>query len=147
MRFYLVNRWAYVDGPSAMEWALGVRSTDHVKILERAWRSFSIGDRAGAIAWMEARTYSPELEPAYALYLQDHVARQDYKSALVLAEQIQDPARKMHVFQAIGRSWIVDDPEGAEAWMELIDASPDFREKVRAVRRPPEARGRIPTKG
>jgi hypothetical protein len=131
MRVYLVNRWAYVDGPAAMAWALSVQSKNREDVVERAWRSFLIGDRDKALAWMAEQPHSAALEPAYVMYLID-VAREDHRRALALSESIDDPEDRLRIWQAVGRSWIVEDADAAEAWMAEMDLPPEVVEKIRA---------------
>ena len=137
MAFYMVGRWARRDGPAAMEWALPLVSKTSHKVVERVWRSFHKSDPDAALAFMEQQPFSPSLEPAYTLYLLN-VAHQDYRQALALSDQLQDPRRRLHVWQAIGRIWIVEDPAGAEAWMAEIKLPPDALELIRAHKRKAE---------
>jgi hypothetical protein len=101
-------------------------------VVERAWRNFLSRDPDAAVAWMEKQTPTPSLEPAYALYLQ-RLAREDDARALELSADLDDPRRRLQVWQAVGRSWIVRDPEGATEWMDTIDLPPEIEKRILAL--------------
>jgi glycosyltransferase involved in cell wall biosynthesis len=138
---YMINRWAHDDGPTAFAWALANDLPAKVHIVERAWRSFLIGDRAAALDWMSEQPYSKAIEPAYSLYLMN-LAKHDHQRALELSSQIEDHSRHLMIWQSVGRSWIAEDPIGAEAWMSGLDLPPSVVQNIRA-RKPDPTRGRI----
>jgi hypothetical protein len=106
LAYYLVSDWARRDGPAAIEWATTLRSRTAHKVVERAWRNFLSRDPDAAVAWMEGQPKTSALEPAYALYLQ-RLAREDDARALELSADLEDPRRRLQVWQAVGRRWIV----------------------------------------
>ena len=126
----------------AIEWAVVSPIGKKDKTVERAWRSALIGDREAALAWMEKQSYSEALEPAYALYLAN-LAGRDHQRALELSAQVKSRQRLIHIWQAIGRNWIAEDPISAEAWMTSLDLPPDVVRNIRA-RRSPASQGHIP---
>ncbi len=131
--YYMVGAWARLDGPSAIRWAMPFRLPNSHKVVERAWKNFLLTDPGSAVQWIESQPASPDLEPAYALYVA-RVATEDHRRALALAEQIQDERRLNHARQAIGRAWIVKDPAGAEAWLGEVDLPEKIEERIRAVK-------------
>lgn len=139
--YYLVGRWGQEDGPAAMAWATTNKAPNPFRVVERAWRSFSLADREAARSWMASQSYFKALEPAYAIYLAD-MAREDYRRALELASKIEDERYRQQVWQAVGRSWLADDPAGAEAWMAEVEISPETERMIRAIM-PPSEIGRV----
>jgi hypothetical protein len=139
--YYLVGRWGHEDGPAAMAWATSGKAPNAFRVVERAWRSFSIADREAARSWMASQPYSKAIEPAYASYLVG-MARDDYRRALELASKIEDERYRQQVWQAVGRSWLADDPAGAEAWMAQAPISPETERMIRAIQ-PPSEIGRV----
>jgi hypothetical protein len=131
--YYMVGAWSRFDGPAAITWAMPFRLPNSHKVVERGWKNFLFHDPEAAMAWMAAQPVSQDLEPAYALYVA-RVAREDPQRALVLSEQIEDERRLNHARQAIGRAWIVKDPEAAEAWLEQIDLPEEIKKRIRAVK-------------
>lgn len=68
---------------------------------------------------------------AYALFLQ-RLATDDYAKALLLAGALQDDRRRVQVYQAVGRNWIVRDPDGARNWMARVNLPAEIEKRIRA---------------
>ncbi|MBJ19029.1 MAG: hypothetical protein GY910_00220 [bacterium] len=128
--WYFVTAWAQIDGPAAVEWALQVPKTRiSFKIVERAFVKFQATDRASAHVWMAAQPFSEKLEPAYAIYVSS-VAAEDHQRAIVLSEKFVSERHRYRAYQAIGRSWIDDDREAAEAWVRSLDLPDDLVKRI-----------------
>ena len=128
--WYFVSAWAPIDGPAAMAWALDVpESRISFKIVERAFVKFQAADRQAAHAWMAKQPFSEELEPAYAIYVSS-VAQEDHQRALALAGKFVSPRHRYRAYQAIGRSWIDDDREAAEAWVRSLDLPDELVKRI-----------------
>lgn len=128
--WYFVSAWAQIDGPAAVAWALQLPETRiSFKIVERAFVKFQATDRASAHAWMEAQPFSVKLEPAYAIYVSS-VAEEDHQRAIALAEKFVNQRHRYRAYQAIGRSWIDDDREAAEAWVRSLDLPDELVKRI-----------------
>ena len=128
--WYFVTAWAQIDGPAAVEWALQLPKTRiSFKIVERAFVKFQATDRASAHAWMAAQPFSEKLEPAYAIYVSS-VAKEDHQRARALAEKFVSQRHRYRAYQAIGRNWIDDDREAAEAWVRSLDLPDELVRRI-----------------
>lgn len=128
--WYFVSAWAPIDGPAAVEWALGLPKTRiSFKIVERAFVKFQATDREAAHAWIAKKPFSEDLEPAYAVYVAN-VAAEDHQRALALADKIVSDRHRYRAYQAIGRSWIDDDREAAEAWVRSLDLPDELVKRI-----------------
>lgn len=115
---YLAARWGWIDGPSAMRWALGLSSgKDRDSLTERAYRSFLRRDAKAARAWILDQEFSIALEPAYTLFLMSTV-RAAPETTLARLEPIEDEARRAKVLTAVGRAWMEKDAVSARRWLE-----------------------------
>ena len=128
--WYFVTAWAQIDGPAAVAWALQLPKTRiSFKIVERSFVKFQATDRAAAHTWMAAQPFSKGLEPAYAIYVSS-VAVEDHQRALVLAEKFVSQRHRYRAYSAIGRNWIDDDREAAEAWVQSLDLPDELVKRI-----------------
>lgn len=128
--WYFVSAWAPIDGPAAVAWALQIpESRISFKIVERAFVKFQASDLEAAHAWIEAQPLTPELEPAYAVYVA-RVAAEDHQRARELAKNLASERFQYRAIQAIGRNWLDDDRAAAEAWVRGQDLPAELVERI-----------------
>jgi hypothetical protein len=133
-------RWGWIDGKAAMEWARGLpadlENRDRVVLSTyRGWMTF---DREQARTWMRSTEQTEGLAPALEAFITD-LARSDPTEALEWVPRLQSESRRERSLIAIGRNWLIADPEGAARWLEDAELPPAI---VESIERKPRAAGR-----
>lgn len=131
IRRHLAYYWGKRDGPAAMEWAISLPETnDRPAVVKRAFMSFGRKHKEEARAWIAARKPTPVLQQVYSRYLTAIAKEGEAERALELAERATDPEVRERVLIAVGKGWMIQDPEGMQAWLEESDFDPEFEARI-----------------
>jgi hypothetical protein len=92
-------------------------------------------DSRGALAYIENAKIEPWLDPAVSIYTKMIVSNDASRSqeALGWVARISDPELRDATTVLIARSWLLEDPEAAEAWLAQANVPDLVRQKVHEV--------------
>ena len=131
-------------GGDVVEWVARVPDGDaqkrenKEKALAMAFALWAFRDSASAMDWIEGKIGEGSTEPwlrpligTYALQL----AASSPAEAIQWAEQVEYESREVLLIR-IARSWLTQDPEAAEAWLNQSSLSESAREEARDTTQP-----------
>lgn len=124
------------DGGKVVEWigrGLVLSEDDDVEELPLLFGFWALRDRGGALAWMKEQIRS-DAPPAWLPHLYAEYARQlgpeDPVEAIRWAEQVEGETDRERILIRIVRSWLKQDEEAAEAWLDRSSLSEAARRRA-----------------
>jgi hypothetical protein len=123
----VVSGWARNDPAAAAKWAQGQPpKAEYLKGIALGW---IFKDLTGATEWVN----TVEAGPVKDIVLNEVVKRvqsQNPQVALAWIEGIFDETKRTKAYENLGRSWLINDPGAARAWLENAPVSEEFKNQV-----------------
>ena len=122
--------WAKGDGAAAMRWLQSLPPGDDLPtVVQETYRMWFTTDMPAASAWLREQPLDPWLDPAISTFA-SWQTQEDPQEAVAWAGRVHDPYRRKLAYGKVLLTWLRDDPEAAQAWLD--GAGADLPEETRA---------------
>ncbi len=131
--------WVRVDPEAAMAWLRGLDpGIDRDVAVSDAFNEWRRRDLAAANAWLRRQKPGQAwLDLAVASFVRQQVDAKgdiDWAEALRWATPIEKEEQKWAAVAYVARSWLIDDPTAAEAWLATRTEIPElYQRKIREI--------------
>jgi hypothetical protein len=130
------TRWAKREPAKAMAWVASLPPSRGRDVAVReTYLAWVRTDLAAALAYVENAQLEPWLDPAVAVYTKMIVVNDPGRSqeALGWVARISSPELRDATTILIARSWLLEDPAAAEAWLAQADVPDLVRQKIHEI--------------
>ncbi|MGK0184427.1 MAG: hypothetical protein ACI9R3_000193 [Verrucomicrobiales bacterium] len=137
----VAEQMAKTDPMKALQWADALAEDAQPQVYREALNEWAKTDATAASEYLLAMTNSPERDQAIT-GLTSTLKRDEPESALVWAQEINDPQLKESTLIDVARNWYYsDDKVAAGTWLETSGFSPEAVQQVIAEQSRDESRG------
>lgn len=144
---WIATTWVVDGRGDAMEW-ITKRDAEVTSVrvgARAAYRRFLLNHQLEALEWMESlseeeRTGRAALQGPLFMYVNEKSGLGDFETAIEWSRYVVKDAPREELLKTIGRRWLRQDPEAAEAWLATAPMSEDAKMKARQPRPEPSER-------
>jgi len=144
---WIATTWVVDGRGDAMEW-ITKRDAEVTSVrvgARAAYRRFLLNHQLEALEWMESlpeeeRTGRAALQGPLFMYVNEKSGLGEFETAIEWTNYMVKDSTREESLKTIGRRWLRQDPEAAEAWLATAPMSEDAKMKARLPKPDPSER-------